>query len=42
MVEARINRKGVTYYKTFNSQDTLDTNVASEQVTRIDLFIPQG
>lgn len=42
MIQARINRDDVTYYKTFNSQSTLDTNVAGEQVTRIDLFIPQS
>jgi hypothetical protein len=42
MVQARVKRKGVTYYTTFNSQQPLDTTVASEQATRIDLFIPQG
>jgi hypothetical protein len=39
-IQARINRKGVTYFTTFNSQGTLDTNVAADEATRIDLFVP--
>jgi hypothetical protein len=42
MIEARIERRGVTFYKQFNSQESLDTNVGPEQVTRIDLFVPQS
>jgi hypothetical protein len=41
-IQARIERHGVTYYQTFNSQGTLDVNVGAKQVTKIDLFIPQG
>jgi len=42
MVQARVNRDDVTYYKTFNSQESLDVNVGAKKVTRIDLFIPEA
>jgi hypothetical protein len=42
VIQARFNRDGVTYYKTFNNQGVVSAYVAPDQTTRIDLFIPGG
>jgi hypothetical protein len=42
VIQARFNRDGATYYKTFNNQGVVTAYVAPDQPTRIDLFIPGG
>jgi hypothetical protein len=42
VIQARFNRDGATYYKTFNNQGVVSAYVAPDQPTRIDLFIPGG
>lgn len=43
IIQARIKREGHVIYKIFkNSSGILKTNVAPDETTRVDLFIPRG
>lgn len=42
IIQARFKRDDHVFYKVFNNEGVLSTNVGPEQLTRVDLFIPQG
>lgn len=42
IIQARFKRQGETFYKTFDHQGEVTTNVSPGSETRVDLFIPQG
>jgi hypothetical protein len=42
VIQARFKRDDHVFYKVFNREGVLSTNVGPDQLTRVDLFIPQG
>jgi hypothetical protein len=42
IIQARVKRDGQTFYKVFNNEDVISSNVGPHSLTRVDLFIPQG
>jgi hypothetical protein len=42
IIQARFKRDGQTFYKVFNSEGVVSSNVGPGSHTRVDLFIPQG
>jgi hypothetical protein len=42
VIQARFKRHEQTFYKVFNRQGQVTTNVSPGSDTRVDLFIPQG
>jgi hypothetical protein len=42
IIQARFKRDDHVFYKVFNNEGVLGTSVGPDQLTRVDLFIPQG
>jgi hypothetical protein len=42
IIQARFKRDGQTFYKVFNSEGVVSSNVGPGSHTRVDLFMPQG
>ena len=42
IIQARFKRNDHVFYKVFNNEGVLYTGVGPNQLTRVDLFIPQG
>jgi hypothetical protein len=42
IIQARFKRDGQTFYKVFNSEGVVSSNVGPGSHLRVDLFIPQG
>jgi hypothetical protein len=42
IIQARFKRDGQTFYKVFNSEGVVTSNVGPGSHVRVDLFIPQG
>jgi hypothetical protein len=42
IIQARFKRHGHVYYKSFNNEGVVKSNVGDHETLRVDLFIPQG
>jgi hypothetical protein len=42
IIQARFKREGHVFYKVFNTQGIVSSNVGRDELTRVDLYIPRG
>jgi hypothetical protein len=42
IIQARFKREGHVFYKVFNNQGVVTTNVGYRELTRVDLYIPRA
>jgi hypothetical protein len=42
IIQARFKREGHVFYKVFNGQGIVTTNVGRDELTRVDLYIPRA
>jgi hypothetical protein len=42
IIQARFKREGHVFYKVFNNQGIVTTNVGRDELTRVDLYIPRA